>query len=61
MNLVSVVGAIGSLECSILLMAAVLFLDFRDSQRRRRLVLSLKTTLLAAEPEPRKFSHPKAA
>jgi hypothetical protein len=51
MDILSVMGATASLECAILLIAGVLLLDFRGSRRRSRLVVSLKSTLHAANAQ----------
>jgi len=48
MNILLHVDPSAVLECAVFLIAGVLFLDFRRSQRRRRLLLSMETTLQAA-------------
>ncbi len=47
MDMLSIVGATASLECAILLMAAVLLMDYRRSLRRNRLLVSMRSTLFA--------------
>jgi hypothetical protein len=63
MNILSVLGATASLECAILLIAVVLFLDLRRTRRNRRLLRSMQSTLAAAsQPPAREESRqPKAA
>lgn len=45
--ILSNMAATGPWECAILLIAGVLFWDFRRSRRRHRLLLSMKSTLQA--------------
>jgi hypothetical protein len=62
MDILSIMGATACLECAILLIAGVLLLDIRRSQRQRRLLRSMQSTLEAASrPAVQEEPQPKAA
>jgi hypothetical protein len=62
MHIISVTGATASLECATLLIATTLFLDFRRSWRRRRLLLNIKSTIdTAPSPADQEGLRPQAA
>ena len=61
MDMVSILGAAASLECAILLIAGVVFLERRQAERRRRLMISLQQTLEAAQLPGPEASQAKAA
>jgi hypothetical protein len=62
MHIISVTGATASLECATLLIAITLFLDFRRSRHRRRLVLNIKSTIdTAPSPAGQQDLRPQAA
>ena len=56
----SVFSAVISLECTILLLGATLFLDYRRSLRRQWLLRHLES-ILRSDPEPDLVDLPEAA
>jgi len=63
MDLLSVLGATASLECAILLIALVLFLDVRrfSDLRRGRIMRSLMATLAGSQSQAPEIAGQKAA
>jgi len=60
LQVISLLGATMSLECAILLLGAVLFLDYRRAQRRRWLLRHLES-ILQGDPESELMDMPDAA